>query len=94
MAVSGVNCGYIWSASWAKDSNQHVQHDQPVYILVHRVFLWWRLQRLAVPHERYGEQSEPSLKRKRLSQQRKESEPPFSVANLADLARLALFPSQ
>ena len=42
---------------------------------MHRVFQWRRLQRLVVPQERYGERSEPALKRKRLSQQRKESEP-------------------
>ena len=39
------------------------------------VFQWRRLQRLVVPQERYGERSEPALKRKRLSQPRKESEP-------------------
>ena len=38
-------------------------------------FQWRRLQRLVVPQERYGERSEPALKRKRLSQPRKESEP-------------------
>ena len=42
---------------------------------MHRVFQWRRLQRLVVPQERYGERSEPALKRKRLSQPRKESEP-------------------
>ena len=42
---------------------------------MHRVFQWRRLQRLVVPQERYGERCEPALKRKRLSQQRKESEP-------------------
>ena len=41
---------------------------------MHRVFQWRRLQRLVVPQERYGERSEPALKRKRLSQPRKESE--------------------
>ena len=42
---------------------------------MHRVFQWRRHQRLVVPQERYGEQSEPALKRKHLSQPRKESEP-------------------
>ena len=42
---------------------------------MHHVFQWRRLQRLVVPQERYGERSEPALKRKRLSQPRKESEP-------------------
>ena len=44
-------------------------------IPAHRVFQWRRLQCLVVPQERYGERSEPALKRKRLSQPRKESQP-------------------
>ena len=31
-------------------------------IPVHRVFQWWRIQRLVGPQDRYGEQSEPALK--------------------------------
>ena len=54
--------------------SKQVGLNDPV-ITVHRVYQWWRLQRLVVAQERCGERSEPALKRKRFSQQQKESEP-------------------
>ena len=50
------------------------------------------LQCLAVPQDRYGERSEPPLKIKRLSQQRKESKPLGALtphSPLPGLARIA-----
>ena len=55
--------------------SQNVQHDQRLVIPMHHVFQWRRLQRLVGPQDRYGERSEPPLKRKCLSLQPKESEP-------------------
>ena len=101
MAISGVNCGYIRCELWLylvsfvghklHIKSQHVQHDQcqvGLYdpISTYCVFQWRHLQRLVVPQNRYGERSEPLLKTKRLSQQRRVSHawctyPPFSVAS-------------
>ena len=46
VAISGVNCGYIWSAKELHIKSQHVQHNQcqvglndPV-IPAHRVFVY------------------------------------------------------
>ena len=78
MAISSVNFGYIrcelllylvsflgkrftQRANTYNTTNIYSGLCNPV-IPVHRVFQWWRLQRLVGPQDRYGEQSEPALK--------------------------------